>query len=84
MAKYEDTGEPPAKQGIIREKLMNMVPSYRAGYISGGGRDEDIRDDQAIVTKMEEENVWNEAHAEQCGRDDGFKAREEAQKRGKW
>ena len=31
MAKYEDTGEPPAKQGITRDKLMNMVPSYRTG-----------------------------------------------------
>jgi hypothetical protein len=84
MTKYGDMGEPPAKQGITRDKLLAMVPSYRAGYVSAGGRDEDIRDDQAIVTKLEEENVWNEAHAEQCGRADGFKAREDAQARGKW
>jgi len=69
---------------ITRDKLLNFVPSYRAGYISGGGRDEDIKDDQAIVTKMEEGKVWNEALAERQGREDGFAAREEAQKRGRW
>lgn len=83
MANYEKT-DIPEKQGITRDKLMAMVPSYRTGYISAGGRDEDIRDDQAIVTKLEEEKVWNESHAEQCGRADGFKAREDAQARGQW
>lgn len=70
--------------GMTHDKLMAMVPSYRAGYVSGGGRDVDLRDDEDIVRKMEEAHVWNEALAEKTGREDGFKAREEAQQKGHW
>ena len=77
-------GDIPAKQNITRDKLLSFVPSYRSGYVSAGGRDEDLKDDQAIVTKMEQAKVWNESLAEQTGRQDGFEAREEAKKRGQW
>ena len=76
-------GDIPAKQNITRDKLLNFVPSYRSGYVSAGGRDVDITDQQA-VQKMEQAKVWNESLAEQTGRQDGFEAREEAKKRGKW
>lgn len=59
-----------------REQLLNFVPSYRAGYISAGGKDEDLlRHDDEIVQKMEESNVQNEAQAEIAGREDGFEHR---------
>lgn len=74
----------PAKQNLTRDKLISFIPSYRAGYISMGGREQDLHDDQTIVQKMEDGGVWNESLAEQCGRQDGHDARETAQKKGHW
>ena len=57
-----------------RNQLLNMVPSYRAGWVSGGAKDEDITD-QDVVKKMEEADVQHEAQAEKLGREQGFEDR---------
>lgn len=54
------------------DQLMNFMPSYRAGYISGGGRDEQLRDENELMQRMEAANVQNERDAEQAGRQDGY------------
>jgi len=59
------------------EQLLNFVPSYRAGYVSSGGRDEDLKDDEEVVKKMDAVNVQTEAQAEKAGRDEGFKVRQQ-------
>ena len=68
------------------EQLVNFAPSYRAGYVSAGGRDEDLKTDEDIVKKLEAhgEDVNDEADAERAGRDDGYADREAAKKRGHW
>jgi len=58
-----------------QEQLLNFVPSYRAGYVSAGGRDSDLHSDEAIAKKMEERDVHNESQAEQAGREDGSEQR---------
>ena len=62
-----------------REQLQNFAPSYRAGYLSSGGPNLNLKDEE-IIQKMEKHDaeIHNERDAEECGRKDGHEEREQA------
>ena len=61
-----------------KDKLKQFVNTYKQAFKQAGGRDEDVKDEQTIIQKMESRQVQDENSAKQAGQQDGQQSKSQS------
>jgi len=54
-----------------KDQLKQFVSTYKSAFKQAGGREDEIKDEQTIIQKMEKAGVQNDQQARDAGRKDG-------------